>query len=85
MDESDFEGWKISQSFWEISVNWLEMILFVTNVAELQRGIDDSLANSILIKFNQIGTITETMKTIHLANKNGFKSIISHQIRRNRR
>jgi enolase len=53
--------------------------LFVTNVAELQRGIDDSLANSILIKFNQIGTITETMKTIHLGNKNGFKSIISHR------
>ena len=53
--------------------------LFVTNVVELQRGIDDSLANSILIKFNQIGTITETMKTIYLGNKNGFKSIISHR------
>jgi enolase len=51
----------------------------VTNEAELQRGIDDSLANSILIKFNQIGTITETMKTIHLGNKHGFKSIISHR------
>jgi len=46
---------------------------------ELQRGIDDSLANSILIKFNQIGTITETMSTIHLGNMNGFKSIISHR------
>ena len=53
--------------------------LFVTNSIELQRGIDDSLANSILIKFNQIGTITETMSTIHLGNMNGFKSIISHR------
>ena len=53
--------------------------LFVTNVSELQRGIDESLANSILIKFNQIGTITETMKTIHLGNRHGFRSIISHR------
>ena len=72
MDESDFEGWKNLNKA-------LGDDLFVTNVAELQRGIDDSLANSILIKFNQIGTITETMKTIHLGNQHGFKSIISHR------
>jgi enolase len=79
MDESDFEGWK---NLTKILGNRCQLVgddLFVTNEAELQRGIDDSLANSILIKFNQIGTITETMKTIHLGNKHGFKSIISHR------
>jgi len=79
MDESDFEGWK---NLTKALGNKCQLVgddLFVTNVVELQRGIDDSLANSILIKFNQIGTITETMKTIYLGNKNGFKSIISHR------
>jgi enolase len=79
MDENDFEGWK---NLTKILGNRCQLVgddLFVTNEAELQRGIDDSLANSILIKFNQIGTITETMKTIHLGNKHGFKSIISHR------
>jgi enolase len=79
MDENDFEGWK---NLTKILGNRCQLVgddLFVTNEAELQRGINDSLANSILIKFNQIGTITETMKTIHLGNKHGFKSIISHR------
>ena len=79
MDESDFEGWKNLNKALGDSCQLVGDDLFVTNVAELQRGIDDSLANSILIKFNQIGTITETMKTIHLGNKHGFKSIISHR------
>ena len=79
MDESDFEGWKNLTKALGDSCQLVGDDLFVTNVAELQRGIDDSLANSILIKFNQIGTITETMKTIHLGNKHGFKSIISHR------
>ena len=79
MDESDFEGWKNLTKVLGEKCQLVGDDLFVTNVAELQRGIDESLANSILIKFNQIGTITETMKTIHLGNKNGFKSIISHR------
>ena len=79
MDESDFEGWKNLNKALGDTCQLVGDDLFVTNVAELQRGIDDSLANSILIKFNQIGTITETMKTIYLGNKNGFKSIISHR------
>ena len=79
MDESDFEGWKNLNKALGDSCQLVGDDLFVTNVAELQRGIDDSLANSILIKFNQIGTITETMKTIHLGNQHGFKSIISHR------
>ena len=79
MDESDFEGWKNLTKALGDKCQLVGDDLFVTNVEELQRGIDDSLANSILIKFNQIGTITETMKTIYLGNKNGFKSIISHR------
>jgi len=79
MDESDFKGWKNLTKSLGDKCQLVGDDLFVTNVVELQRGIDDSLANSILIKFNQIGTITETMKTIYLGNKNGFKSIISHR------
>jgi enolase len=79
MDESDFEGWKNLTKALGDKCQLVGDDLFVTNVVELQRGIDDTLANSILIKFNQIGTITETMKTIYLGNKNGFKSIISHR------
>ena len=79
MDESDFEGWKNLTKALGDKCQLVGDDLFVTNVVELQRGIDDTLANSILIKFNQIGTITETMKTIYLGNKHGFKSIISHR------
>jgi len=79
MDESDFDGWRNLTKALGDKCQLVGDDLFVTNVVELQRGIDDSLANSILIKFNQIGTITETMKTIYLGNKNGFKSIISHR------
>ena len=79
MDESDFEGWRNLTKALGSNCQLVGDDLFVTNVAELQRGINDSLANSILIKFNQIGTITETMKTINLANNHGFKSIISHR------
>ena len=79
MDESDFEGWKNLTRVLGDKCQLVGDDLFVTNSIELQRGIDDSLANSILIKFNQIGTITETMQTIHLGNMNGFKSIISHR------
>ena len=79
MDESDFEGWRNLTKALGSNCQLVGDDLFVTNEAELQRGINDSLANSILIKFNQIGTITETMKTINLANKHGFKSIISHR------
>ena len=79
MDENDFEGWKNLTKALGDSCQLVGDDLFVTNVAELQRGIDDSLANSILIKFNQIGSITETVETIHLANTNDYKSIISHR------
>ena len=53
--------------------------LFVTNVERLQRGIDEGIANSILIKVNQIGTLTETIDAIKLAHRNGYTSISSHR------
>ena len=53
--------------------------LFVTNKERLKRGIKENIANAILIKPNQIGTITETLDTIRLANKNGYKTVISHR------
>ena len=79
MDESDFSGWKNLTSALGKKCQLVGDDLFVTNADELQRGIDESLGNSILIKFNQIGTIMETMKTIHLGNLNHYKSIISHR------
>jgi enolase len=53
--------------------------LFVTNVERLQRGIDEGIANSILIKVNQIGTLTETIDAINLAQRNGYTSVTSHR------
>ena len=79
MDENDFKGWNHLTDVLGKKCQLVGDDLFVTNPFELQRGIEESLANSILIKFNQIGTITETMKTIHLGNQHGFKSIISHR------
>ena len=79
MDENDFKGWNHLTDVLGKKCQLVGDDLFVTNAFELKRGIEESLANSILIKFNQIGTITETMKTIHLGNQYGFKSIISHR------
>ena len=53
--------------------------LFVTNTSRLQRGIDEGIGNSILIKVNQIGTLTETIEAIELAHRNGYTSITSHR------
>jgi enolase len=53
--------------------------LYVTNIERLQKGIDSKAGNSILIKLNQIGTLTETMQCVQLATRNGFNSIISHR------
>ena len=53
--------------------------LFVTNTKRLQRGIDEGIANSILIKVNQIGTLTETIEAVELARRNGYSNVISHR------
>ena len=79
MDENDFEGWKILTEKIGHKCQLVGDDLFVTNKTIFQNGIEENLANSILIKFNQIGSITETIETINLANKNYYKSIISHR------
>ena len=79
MYENDFEGWKILTEKIGHKCQLVGDDLFVTNKTIFQNGIEENLANSILIKFNQIGSITETIETINLANKNNYKSIISHR------
>ena len=79
MDEGDYDGWKILTKKIGHKCQLVGDDLFVTNKVIFKNGIDQGLANSILIKFNQIGSITETIETIHLANANKYKSIISHR------
>ena len=79
MDENDYEGWKILTKKIGHKCQLVGDDLFVTNKVIFKNGIDEGLANSILIKFNQIGSITETLETIHLANTSNYKSIISHR------
>ena len=79
MDEDDYDGWKILTEKIGHKCQLVGDDLFVTNKVIFKNGIDQGLANSILIKFNQIGSITETIETIHLANANKYKSIISHR------
>jgi enolase len=77
--EDDWEGWKLLSDRLGKKVQLVGDDLFVTNVERLQRGIDDGIANSILIKVNQIGTLTETIDAINLAHRNGYTSISSHR------
>ena len=77
--EEDWEGWKILTERLGNKIQLVGDDLFVTNPKRLQRGINRNIANSILIKLNQIGTLTETLETIKLAKKNGYNVIISHR------
>jgi enolase len=77
--EDDWEGWKLLSDRLGKKCQLVGDDLFVTNVERLQRGIDDGIANSILIKVNQIGTLTETIDAINLAHRNGYTSISSHR------
>ena len=77
--EDDWEGWKLLTDKIGGKVQLVGDDLFVTNTERLQRGIDEGIANSILIKVNQIGTLTETIAAIHLAHRNGYRSIVSHR------
>ena len=79
MDENDIDGWKILTDKLGSSCQLVGDDLFVTNKSILKDSINEDMANSILIKFNQVGSITETIETIHFANKNNFESIISHR------
>jgi len=79
MDEGDWEGWaKLSAQIGD-KVQLVGDDLFVTNTKILQRGISESIANSILIKFNQIGTLTETLAAINMAKGAGYTAVISHR------
>jgi len=81
MDESDWDGWaKLSAQLGD-KVQLVGDDLFVTNTKILQRGIDENIANSILIKFNQIGSLTETLAAINMAKKAGYTVVISHIVR----
>jgi len=77
--EDDWEGWKLLSERLGNRVQLVGDDIFVTNTERLQRGIDEHIANSILIKVNQIGTLTETIDAIHLAARNGYTNVISHR------
>ncbi len=77
--EDDWEGWRILTDKLGNKIQLVGDDLFVTNVNRLQRGIDEGVGNSILIKLNQIGTVTETCEAIELGRRYGYTSIISHR------
>ncbi|WP_182405164.1 phosphopyruvate hydratase [Psychrobacter sp. GP33] len=79
LDESDWDGWAYLTQQLGDKVQLVGDDLFVTNPAILQQGIDKHIANAILIKFNQIGTLSETLDAIYLAKKNGYATVISHR------
>ncbi|NOY41337.1 MAG: phosphopyruvate hydratase [Planctomycetes bacterium] len=78
-DEDDWAGWKLMTEKLGDKCQLVGDDLFVTNVERLQRGIDEGIANSILIKVNQIGTMTETIDAIRLADRHGYTSVTSHR------
>lgn len=79
MDEGDWDGWKLLTEKLGTNVQLVGDDLFVTNTSILQEGIDKNIANSILIKVNQIGTLTETLAAINMAKKAGYTAVISHR------
>jgi enolase len=79
MAEDDWEGWKLLTEKIGDKVQLVGDDLFVTNVIRLQRGINEDIANSILVKVNQIGSLTETINAVTLAQTNGYTSVMSHR------
>ena len=77
--ENDWDGWKMLTEELGDKIQLVGDDLFVTNTARLARGIDSGVANSILIKVNQIGTITETLEAIEMARRNGYTAVMSHR------
>ncbi len=77
--EEDWESWKVLTEKIGDKVQLVGDDLFVTNIKRLQKGIDNKTANSILIKLNQIGTLTETLDAIELAKRNGYTAVVSHR------
>ncbi len=79
LDENDWEGWQKMTAALGDKIRLVGDDLFVTNIERLQRGIEEKSANAILIKLNQIGSVSETLDAINLARDNGFKNLISHR------
>ena len=79
LDESDWDGWKYQTEKLGERVQLVGDDLFVTNTSILSRGIEMGVANSILIKFNQIGTLSETLDAIAMAKEAGYTAVISHR------
>lgn len=79
LHEDDWEGWKLLTERLGDKIQLVGDDLFVTNTAILKRGIDESIANSILVKLNQIGTLTETLNAIKMAKEAGYTAVISHR------
>jgi len=79
LSEDDWDGWKILTDKLGDKVQLVGDDLFVTNVKILKEGIDKGIGNSILIKPNQIGTVSETMQTVRLAQRSGYNCVMSHR------
>ena len=79
MAEEDWQGWEHLTSSIGERVQLVGDDLFVTNSERLQKGIDTNIANSILVKVNQIGTLTETLDAVELAKNNGYTAVMSHR------
>jgi enolase len=77
--EDDWSGWKLLTEAIGNSVQLVGDDLFVTNTKRLSRGIEENTANSILVKVNQIGTLTETIEAVQMATRNGYTSVMSHR------
>jgi enolase len=77
--EDDWNGWKLATEALGDKVQLVGDDLFVTNTKRLSRGIEEGIANSILVKVNQIGTLTETIEAVQMATRNGFTSVMSHR------
>ena len=79
LDQNDWKGWQALTTQMSKGIQLVGDDIFVTNTQFLQKGIDEKIGNAILIKLNQIGTLTETLQTISLAKKHGYATIISHR------
>ena len=79
MQEDDYDGWRNATDALGDKIQFVGDDLFVTNPKLLAKGIEEGLGNAILIKLNQIGTLSETLDTIALAQRNGYNTIVSHR------
>jgi len=79
LDEDDWSGWKQLTDNIGKKVQLVGDDLFVTNVNRVKRGIEEGIANAVLVKVNQIGSLTETIDTVNLASRNGYKNVMSHR------